>query len=69
MPVAIVLSITAIWYVWESGNTILYDSFAHKMFGGLENYGLLAIPLFMPTGGLMNEGGGMTRRLIALARV
>ena len=68
VPVAIVLSITAIWYVWESGNTILYDSFAQKMFGGLENYGLLAIPLFMLTGELMNEGG-MTHRLIALARV
>lgn len=68
VPIGIVLAITAIWYIWESGNTILYDSFAQKMFGGLENYGLLAIPLFMLTGELMNEGG-MTRRLIALARV
>ncbi|AXT29018.1 TRAP transporter large permease (plasmid) [Ruegeria sp. AD91A] len=68
VPVAIVLAITAIWYIWESGNTVLYDSFAQKMFGGLENYGLLAIPLFMLTGELMNEGG-MTRRLVALARV
>ena len=68
VPVAIVLGITAIWYIWESGNTILYDSFAQKMFGGLENYGLLAIPLFMLTGELMNEGG-MTRRLVGLARV
>lgn len=68
VPVAIVLAITAIWYIWESGNTVLYDSFAQKMFGGLENYGLLAIPLFMLTGELMNEGG-MTRRLVGLARV
>ena len=68
VPVAIVLVVTAIWYIWESGNTVLYDSFAQKMFGGLENYGLLAIPLFMLTGELMNEGG-MTRRLVALARV
>ncbi|WP_298850032.1 TRAP transporter large permease [uncultured Ruegeria sp.] len=68
VPVAIVLTITAIWYIWESGNTVLYDSFAQKMFSGLENYGLLAIPLFMLTGELMNEGG-MTRRLVALARV
>ncbi len=68
VPVAIVLAVTAIWYIWESGNTVLYDSFAQKMFGGLENYGLLAIPLFMLTGELMNEGG-MTRRLVALARV
>ncbi|MDF3416532.1 TRAP transporter large permease [Sulfitobacter sp. M57] len=68
VPVAIVLIITAIWYIWESGNTVLYDSLAQKMFGGLENYGLLAIPLFMLTGELMNEGG-MTRRLINMARV
>ncbi|MEM9585100.1 MAG: TRAP transporter large permease [Pseudomonadota bacterium] len=68
VPVAIVLVVTSIWYIWESGNTILYDSFAQKMFAGLENYGLLAIPLFMLTGELMNEGG-MTRRLIALARI
>ncbi len=68
VPVAIVLCVTAIWYIWESGNTILYDSFAQKMFSGLENYGLLAVPLFMLTGELMNEGG-MTRRLVALARI
>lgn len=68
VPVAIVLAVTAIWYIWESGNTVLYDSFAQKMFAGLENYGLLAIPLFMLTGELMNEGG-MTKRLVNAARV
>lgn len=68
VPVAVVLSLTAIWYIWESDNTILYDSFAQRMFSGIESYGLLAIPLFMLTGELMNEGG-MTRRLINAARV
>lgn len=68
VPVAIVLSLTAMWYIWESDNTILYDSFAQRMFSGIEAYGLLAIPLFMLTGELMNEGG-MTRRLINAARV
>jgi len=68
VPVALVLALTAIFYIWESGNTILYDSFAQKMFSGLENYGLLAIPLFMLTGEMMNEGG-MTLRLINAARV
>lgn len=68
VPVALVLVVASIWYIWESGNIILYDSFAQKMFAGLENYGLLAIPLFMLTGELMNEGG-MTRRLINASRV
>jgi tripartite ATP-independent transporter DctM subunit len=68
VPVALVLILTAVWYIWESGNVILFDSFMQKMFSGLENYGLLAIPLFMLTGEMMNEGG-MTRRLINAARV
>ena len=68
VPIAIVLALTAIWYIYESGNTVLYDSFAQQMFSGVENYGLLAIPLFMLTGELMNEGG-MTQRLVAAARV
>ncbi|MFN3280077.1 MAG: TRAP transporter large permease [Tabrizicola sp.] len=68
VPVAVVLALTAIWYIWESGNTVLFESFAQKMFAGIENYGLLAIPLFMLTGEMMNEGG-MTRRLINAARV
>ena len=68
VPVSLVLALSAMWYIWETGNTVLFDSFAQKMFSGLENYGLLAIPLFMLTGELMNEGG-MTRRLINAARV
>ena len=68
VPISLVLALTAIWYILESGETVLYQSFAQQMFSGVENYGLLAIPLFMLTGELMNEGG-MTRRLINVARV
>lgn len=68
VPVSLVLALTAVWYILESGDHLLYDSFAQQMFSGVENYGLLAIPLFMLTGELMNEGG-MTRRLINAARV
>lgn len=68
VPVAFVLILTAIWYVQASGNGVLFDSFAQQLFSGLENYGLLAIPLFMMTGELMNEGG-MTQRLVQAARV
>jgi TRAP-type transport system large permease protein len=68
VPIAFVLGLAAVAYIVESDNTVLFDSFALQMFGGLENYGLLAIPLFMLTGELMNEGG-VTKRLIAAARV
>jgi tripartite ATP-independent transporter DctM subunit len=68
VPIALVLILTAVWYISESGNTVLFDSFMQQLFSGVENYGLLAIPLFMLTGELMNEGG-MTTRLINGARV
>ncbi|SFR32284.1 TRAP transporter large permease [Litoreibacter janthinus] len=68
VPIALVLILTSIWYISESGNTVLFDSFMQQLFSGVENYGLLAIPLFMLTGELMNEGG-MTSRLINAARV
>jgi len=68
VPIALVLILTAVWYIAESGNTVLFDSFMQQLFSGVENYGLLAIPLFMLTGELMNEGG-MTTRLINAARV
>lgn len=68
VPIALVLALTALLYIAESGNTLLYDSFAQQMFSGVENYGLLAIPLFILTGELMNEGG-MTQRLVRAARV
>lgn len=68
VPIALVLALTAMWYVQESGNDVLYLSFSQQMFSGVENYGLLAIPLFILTGELMNEGG-MTQRLVRAARV
>ncbi|MEM0907763.1 MAG: TRAP transporter large permease [Pseudomonadota bacterium] len=68
VPIAVVLALTAVWYVSETDNTILLSSFSQQMFSGIENYGLLAIPLFMLTGELMNEGG-ITKRLINAARV
>lgn len=68
VPISLVLALSAVWYIHESGNTVLYESFAQQMFSGIENYGLLAIPLFMLTGELMNEGG-MTGRLVQAARV
>ena len=68
VPIALVLALTAMAYIWVSGNTVLYLSFAQQMFAGVENYGLLAIPLFILTGELMNEGG-MTQRLVRAARI
>ena len=40
--------------------TTLMSSAPQKMFSGLDNFGLLAVPLFMLAGELMN-GGGITK--------
>ncbi|HSP58428.1 MAG TPA: TRAP transporter large permease [Halomonas sp.] len=68
VPIALVLALTAMFYIQSSGNGVLFDSYPQQLFGAIESYGLLAIPLFMLAGELMNEGG-VTRRLIDLARL
>ncbi|MCS4505585.1 Sialic acid TRAP transporter large permease protein SiaM [wastewater metagenome] len=66
VPIAVVLAVAALVYIGVSDNAVLYLSYPQQFFGGLEKYGLLAIPLFMLVGELMNEGG-ITRRLVSLA--
>lgn len=68
LPIALALIMSAILYVKVSGNEVLFASFSQKMFSGAENYGLLAIPLFMLAGEVMNEGG-VTTRLVRFARI
>ncbi|MBV6656849.1 MAG: TRAP transporter large permease [Devosiaceae bacterium] len=68
VPIAVVLILSGLVYVMVSGNAQLLGSLTQQMFGGVETYGLLAIPLFMLAGELMNEGG-LTKRLVNAARV
>ncbi len=68
VPIAIVLGITSIAYIILSGNIVMLSTTPQRLYSGLESYGLLAIPLFMLAGELMNSGG-ITRRLIQFAKV
>ena len=68
VPIAFVLLGTALVYIWTSGNDVLFASFAQQLFSGIESYGLIAIPLFMLAGEIMNRGG-LIRRLIDLASI
>ncbi len=68
VPIAFVLLGTSLAYIQASGNTVLYQSFPQQLFSGIEKYGLMAIPLFMLAGEIMNRGG-LIRRLIGLASV
>ena len=66
VPIAFVLAITALVYIYASEHTVLLSSYPLQFFGGLENYGLLALPLFILLGECMHEGG-IARRLMAVA--
>lgn len=68
VPIGIVLVLSSVFYIWSSDNTVLFSSFSQQLFASVENYGLIAIPLFIFAGELMNEGG-LTQRLIRFARV
>jgi tripartite ATP-independent transporter DctM subunit len=68
VPIAFVLFGSALAYIGISGNTVLYQSFPQQLFSGIEQYGLMAIPLFMLAGEVMNRGG-LIRRLIGLASI
>lgn len=68
IPISLVLAITSLTYLLFGDLTNLLNSAPQKMFSGIDNFGLLAIPLFMLAGELMN-GGGITTRLVAFAKV
>jgi tripartite ATP-independent transporter DctM subunit len=68
VPISLVLGITTVLYFLLGGDTVLLESTPMRLYSGLDNFGLLAIPLFMLAGELMN-GGGITTRLVKFARV
>jgi tripartite ATP-independent transporter DctM subunit len=66
LPISLTLALLALIYIVVSGNTVLLQSYPQQMFGGLESYGMLALPLFILLGEFMNAGG-IGRRLMAFA--
>lgn len=65
VPVGFCLCLVAIVFLYLDDNTILYSSYPTQLFDGASNYGLLAIPLFILIGEIMN-GGGITKRIISM---
>ncbi|WP_249685894.1 TRAP transporter large permease subunit, partial [Bacillus velezensis] len=61
IPISMVLGITTVIYFLLNGQVTFLDSTPLLMYSGLENFGLLAIHLFMLMGEIMNEGGITTR--------
>ncbi|WP_138415975.1 TRAP transporter large permease [Aquibacillus sediminis] len=68
VPIALVLGITSILYIILSDNMGLLLTAPQRLFSGIESNGLIAIPLFMLAGELMNSGG-ITKRLISFSQV
>lgn len=66
VPIALVLSLAAIVFILWTGNGVLLNSYGLQMFSALNNFSLLAIPLFILIGELMNSAG-ITQRLVRLA--
>jgi len=66
VPIGVILCASALTYIVSSGNMLLLDSYPLQLFNALNNFGLLAIPLFILIGELMN-GAGITQRLVRLA--
>ena len=65
VPVALCLCVTAIIFLYVADMTVLYESYPTQLFDGGSSYGLLAIPMFILIGELMN-GGGITKRIISM---
>lgn len=66
VPIGLCLCLGAIVYIAASGNPLLFQSYPLQLFGGVDSYGLIAIPLFILIGEIMN-GGGITKRIVDLA--
>ena len=66
VPIGICLCLAGVVFILSSGSTVLFQSYPLQMFAGVDSYGLIAIPLFILIGEIMNSGG-ITRRLVELA--
>ena len=66
VPVALSVMAAAMLQIALAGNAALLFSVPQQAFGGIESYGLLALPVFILLGELMGESGA-GRRLMALA--
>lgn len=68
IPIAIGLAGSALAYIMLSAEDISLTILTQTTFAGMASFPLLAIPLFMLAGNLMNEGG-LTQDLVRFARL
>lgn len=68
VPIFAALLLGTLAFLTESDLAVLFSSLPLQLYGSIEQNGLLAIPLFMLVGELMNQGG-LTLRLMRAADV
>ena len=66
LPIAFAMMAGAVLQIVLGGNGVLLLSLPQQLFSGMESYGLLALPIFILLGELMNRSGA-GRRIFALA--
>lgn len=67
-PIFIVLALTALIFILSTGEEALFSSYLGQFYGGMSHFGLLAIPLFILVGEMMNASG-ITLRLIGMSKI
>lgn len=67
IPVAYSLGLSALFYFWVYQPDLL-QIIPQKIFSGFNNYSMIALPLFILMGQLMNESG-ITRRIISFSNL
>lgn len=68
LPIVGTILVGALTFMLTNDLSVLYDSIPIQFYGALEINSLLAIPLFLLVGEIMNKAG-LTQRLIAVAEV
>jgi C4-dicarboxylate transporter DctM subunit len=66
VPIAVALGVVAVAAIWITQGAYMLPNLALVMFEGATNFPLLAVPLFILAGGIMNASS-ISRRLIAVA--
>ncbi len=67
LPIAFVIGVTGILHLSLIPNSNLFEVITQRLFSGINDFSLLAIPFFVLAGELMNASG-ITSRLLALSK-
>ncbi|MCL2616316.1 MAG: TRAP transporter large permease, partial [Defluviitaleaceae bacterium] len=66
-PIAFVLGLSGLDHFIAIGNPMFLDVMVNRIFSGIDNIGLMAIPFFILAGEFMNVGG-VTKRIVDFVR-